>query len=154
MQAIPPVAAPGFFQQMVQIALGLPHCAALGLQPHALDEDGKVTLALPFKPELVGDPFSRVLHSGVATTLADMAGAMAIFARFSKRESVATLDLRLDYLRPALPDTPLYCEAECYRLTGQIAFTRGIVYQDDRQKPVAHAVATYMRLPVPSEGNN
>ncbi|SFN76260.1 uncharacterized domain 1-containing protein [Formivibrio citricus] len=154
MQEMQPVAASGFFQQMVQIALGLPHCAALGLQFHALDEDRKVTLALPFKPELVGDPFSRVLHSGVVTTLADMAGAMAIFSRLNERESIATLDLRLDYLRPAQPDSPLYCQAECYRLTSQIAFTRGVVYQETPEKPVAHAVATYMRLAMPAEGAN
>ncbi len=143
-----PLATPLFFQRMVQIALGLPHCEALGLQLHARN-GSKVTLALPFKPELVGDPFSRALHSGVVTTLADMAGAMAIFARLNGRESVATLDLRLDYLRPALPDNPLYCQSECYRLTKQIAFTHSSVYQNDPEKPVAHAVATYMRLSAP-----
>lgn len=146
-----PLASSEFFQQMAQIALGLPHCAALGLKLHAAIE-GKVTLILPFKPELVGDPFTRVLHSGVATTLADMAGAMAIFARLAERESIATLDLRLDYLRPALPDSPLYCQAECYRLTSQIAFTRSRVYQNDQENPVAHAVATYMRLSGPNGG--
>lgn len=145
-------AAPEFFQKMVRVALGLPHCQALGLRFHAADEDGKITLALPFKPELIGDPFSRVVHSGVVTTLADMAGAMAIFARLRERETVATLDLRVDYLRPALPDLPLYCQSECYRLTSQIAFTRSSVYQADPNKPVAHAVATYMRLSVPSGG--
>lgn len=144
------LAAPQFFQRMVQIALGLPHCEALGLQFHARNQ-GEVTLVLPFKPELVGDPFTRALHSGVVTTLADMAGAMAIFARLNERESVATLDLRLDYLRPALPDMPLFCQSTCYRLTKQIAFTRSSVYQTDPANPVAHAVATYMRLSVPSE---
>ena len=146
-----PVVAPELFQAVVQWGLSLPHCEALGLQFNAA-ERGKATLVLPFKPDLVGDPFARVLHGGVVTSLADTAGALSIFTLLDERESVATLDLRLDYLRPALPDLPLYCQSECYRLTSQIAFTRSNIYQQAHEKPVAHAVATYMRMSLSGGG--
>ncbi|MDR3410542.1 MAG: PaaI family thioesterase [Formivibrio sp.] len=146
-----PVAAPEFFAQIVKRGLALPHCRALGLQLQAASH-GKTTLMLPFKPEWVGNPFTRVLHGGVVTTLADSAGAVSIFTRLCEPESIATLDLRIDYLRPGLADLPLYCQAECYQLTSQIAFTRSTLYQQDPEKPIAHAVATYMRSVVPNGG--
>lgn len=144
-----PVAAPEFFQQFAQWGLALPHCRTLGLQLAAA-EKGRATLCLPFKPELVGNPHSRVLHGGVVTTLADTAGAVSIYTLLSAPEAVATLDLRLDYLRPGAPDLPLYCQSECYRLTSQIAFTRSSIYQTDPDQPIAHAVATYMRTALPA----
>lgn len=146
-----PVVAPEFFREVVQWGLNLPHCKLLGLE-FAAAERSKTTLLLPFKPELVGDPFTRVLHGGVVTTLADTAGALAIFTLLDEREAVATLDLRIDYLRPALSDQPLYCQSECYRLTSQIAFTRSSIYQQAQEKPVAHAVATYMRMAASNAG--
>lgn len=146
-----PVAAPAFFEQVVTRGLALPHCHALGLQLQAASH-GKITLVLPFKPDWVGNPLTRVLHGGVVTTLADSAGALALYTLLTEPESVATLDLRIDYLRPGLADLPLYCQAECYRLTSQIAFTRSILYQQDPDTPVAHAVATYMRSAAPKGG--
>lgn len=143
-----PVAAPELFSQIAHWGMNLPHCRALGLQLVATGL-GQAQLALPFKPELVGNPQTRVLHAGVATSLADMSGAMAVFTLLHARESLATLDLRIDYLRPGVPDLALFCQAECYRLTSQIAFTRSTLYQTDLQTPVAHAVATYMRTALP-----
>lgn len=143
-----PVAAPEVFRQVVDWGLALPHCRALGLQ-FAAAEQGKATLVLLFKPELVGHPLTRVLHGGVVTSLADTAGALSIYTLLTAPESVVTLDLRIDYLRPAEADQALYCAAECHRLTNSIAFTRAILYQSTPDKPIAHAVATYMRSAVP-----
>lgn len=146
-----PVAAPAFFKRVVTRGLALPHCHALGLQ-YLSASRGKATLVLPFQPDWIGNPLTRVLHGGVVTTLADSAGALAIYTLLTEPESVATLDLRIDYLCPGLADLPLYCQAECYRLTSQIAFTRSILYQQDTDTPVAHAVATYMRSAAPQGG--
>jgi len=141
-----PVAAPAFFEQAIAWGLALPHCRALGLR---LKEArlGHAILELPFKPELIGDDEIRVLHGGVITSLADSTGAVAVFTLLTELESVATLDLRIDYLRPGQADAPLYCASECYRLTPQIAFTRSFVYQNDVTKPIAQVVASYMRTP-------
>ena len=69
------------------------------------DEDG-VRLTLPFRPELVGDPLRPALHGGVISTLADVAGGMAVTRKLEDaRLRVATIDLRIDYLRPGRLET-------------------------------------------------
>lgn len=145
-----PVVAPDYFQQVVEWGQSLPHCQALGLQLVAAQR-GQVTLTLPFKPELVGHFDSQTPHGGVLTSLADTSGAFSIYTLLAEPESVATLDLRLDYLRPSATGATIYCTAICERLTSQIAFTQASLYQDHPDKPLATAVATYMRMSMPAE---
>ena len=71
--------------------------------------------------------------------------AIAVTAHMSELETIATLDLRIDYLKAATPGKAIYCTAECYRLASQIAFTRAVCYHDSPDDPIAHGVATFMR---------
>lgn len=122
----------------------IPHSQVLGIQ-FVHGERGRATLMLPYKPELVGNRKTGVLHGGVITTLIDNASGLSIYSLLEQAEAIATLDLRIDYLRPATPGLPVYCMAECYRLGRQIAFTRATAYQEDNSQPVAYSVATFMR---------
>jgi uncharacterized protein (TIGR00369 family) len=70
----------------------------------------------------------------------------AILAKYESLEISPTLDLRVDYMKPAEPDKPLYAIAECYRLSANVAFTRAIAYQDSVDDPIAHAVGSFMRI--------
>jgi uncharacterized protein (TIGR00369 family) len=67
---------------------------------HAVDETaGSITIHLPLRPEfcrLVGRP---EVHGGILAALVDITGHAAIAAKL--RHSVATIDLRVDYLRLA-----------------------------------------------------
>lgn len=139
-----PVENPVFFEQLQQWFMQLPHCQTLGIR-FASAERGRVTLELPFSEKLIGNPTTRVIHGGVVTSLIDTCSGTVIFSLLDAPEPVATLDLRIDYLRPARPDASLYCMAECYRITEHVAFTRATAYQDDPGKPVAHGVATFAR---------
>ena len=68
--------------------------------------DAGVHLSLPFRPEFVGDPMRPALHGGVMSTLADVAGGMAVWADLEDPTArVATIDLRIDYLRPGRLET-------------------------------------------------
>ncbi|MDQ8038602.1 MAG: PaaI family thioesterase [Pedobacter sp.] len=122
----------------------IPHSQVLGIQV-VHGERGRATLMLPYKPELVGNRKTGVLHGGVITSLIDNASGLSIYSLLEQAEAIATLDLRIDYLRPATPGLPVYCMAECYRLSRQIAFTRATAYQDDNSQPVAYSVGTFMR---------
>lgn len=65
-------------------------------------ERGFARLEVPFREELVGDPLRPALHGGVLSALADTAGGAAVWAGLEDaRARVSTIDLRLDYLRPA-----------------------------------------------------
>lgn len=78
----------------------IPFNRVLGVQVHSAEE-GKVVLAVPFKPELVGDPDRPALHGGVLSAVADAAGGAAVWTRIGEHDRVSTIDLRVDYLRPA-----------------------------------------------------
>ena len=60
-----------------------------------------------------------VLHPGVVVALVDSACGVALIGAARQRfEPIATLDLRIDYLRAGLRAArSLFCRAECYRLT-------------------------------------
>ena len=122
----------------------IPHSRALGVRLVQVEPE-RARARLPLRPEFIGDPQRQLIHTGVVTTLIDNICGLAVSARIGAPSSIATLDLRVDYLRPSLPPADLICEASCYRLTEQIAFVRARVWQDDPEAPVAEALATFMR---------
>jgi uncharacterized protein (TIGR00369 family) len=61
--------------------------------------DGEVELRLPWSEGLGRSDGSDWYHGGVLSALADIAGDYAVASRL--RRWVATIDLRVDYLRPA-----------------------------------------------------
>jgi acyl-coenzyme A thioesterase PaaI-like protein len=65
-------------------------------------------------------------------------------SRTSLRGQIATLDLRIDYMKSATPDEDILAFAECFKVTRNIAFARGIAYQTDRDDPVATCAAAFM----------
>ena len=121
----------------------LPHNAKLGIRMVEI-VPGRCTTYIEFRPELVGDPNRGVLHGGVVTTLVDATAGAAVYASIPRDTSLATLDMRIDYLKPALPDKRLYATAELYRLTRRIAFVRASAYQDSPENQVANCVASFM----------
>ena len=143
----------GLFQRMSELFVSLPHASALGLRFVGIAQQ-KPSLMLDWRDDLVGNPASGVLHGGVITSLIDSCSALAVMARLPDPEAIATLDLRIDYLRAAVPGQPIFCTAECYRLASQVAFTRAVCFHDTIDQPVAHGVATFMResSPVPMTG--
>jgi uncharacterized protein (TIGR00369 family) len=125
------------------MALTSPHMRELGIRFVSV-ERGRVLAVVPYRRELVGDPLTGVLHGGVVTTLLDSAGGAAVFSMLSGTSPIATLDLRIDYLRPSTPDAPLHARVECYKLTRNVAFARGTAYNLDERDPVAAMAATFM----------
>jgi len=123
------------------------HTVALGL---AYVDSGAdwCELALAYDRRLVSDATSGILASGPIVSLMDMATTMAIWAKRGGVRPHATLDLRLDYLRPARPGNTVHGRAECYRLTRRVAFVRGIAHDGDAGDPVAHVAGTFMLLDV------
>ena len=105
--------------------------------------DGWCELELPYKAELVGDPATGILASGPIFTLMDMVTSMSIWLRRKMFEPQATLDLRIDYLRPAKPGNTVIGHGECYHITKSIAFVRGTAHDGDPEKPIAHVAGTY-----------
>jgi uncharacterized protein (TIGR00369 family) len=109
--------------------------------------DGHASGEQPYDARLVGDPDSGVIAGGVVTTLIDSICGLAVLSKLRVLQRVATLDLRVDYLRPASPQQTLHCVAECYRVTRHIAFVRAAVHDGEAANPLATASATFVLLP-------
>ncbi len=127
----------------------LAQCRELGVETLEASEH-HVLLTLPYDPRLIGYPDSGVIHGGVITTLMDTAcGAAvmtAIYHQSGEVELSPTLDLRVDYMKPAQPGKPVFGFAECFKMSATVAFVRAIAYQDSMDAPVAQAVGSFMRI--------
>ena len=105
---------------------------------------GMATLSLPYDPELVGDPSRGVVFGGVITTLIDQASGLAVACAMEELSAIATIDLRVDYLRAAEPGRDLLARAECYKLTRNVAFVRATAWDHDQGDPFAGCLGTFM----------
>ena len=126
-----------------QLAAGAAHTHALGFACEALDGDS-VTLRAPYREDLVGDPNAGVLAGGLVTAMLDHVGGLAVWVALGEFRPIATLDLRVDYMRAAEPGRDLLARARCYRLTHSIGFVRAFAYESDPDDPVAAAQAAYI----------
>ena len=123
----------------------LRHCQHLGLTIEQADEQGLV-IKLPYSEKIVGNPVTGLIHGGAITTLMDTCCGISTVCYLPSFEICPTLDMRIDYMRPAEPGKAIYGFAECYRVTPTVIFTRGVAYQDDKEQPIAHVVGTFMRM--------
>lgn len=121
----------------------VPHCHAMGMRAVRV-EHGVAEVEMPCRPSFLGNIERDWIHGGVLTTLLDTVSGMAACTVIDEIERVVTLDLRVDYLRPAAGDRPLSGRAECYRLTRSIAFIDAWVRQDGVE--VAVGRSTFARL--------
>lgn len=100
---------------------------------------GYAKLEVPFRDELVGDPLRPALHGGVISALADAAGGAAVWTGIEdERARVSTIDLRIDYLRPARLVTIL-AEATLVRLGNRVGVADVRLFHPDAE---AETVAT------------
>jgi len=108
-------------------------------------KDGKVTIALGWEARLVGNPLTRVLHGGVITSLCDATCGTAVMLKLKEAIPIATLDLRIDYLRPAAPEREVRATAECFKVTRNVAFVRCEArHADGQEELVAVANGTFI----------
>jgi len=137
---------------VTRMTRGTPQSSALGLRPISA-EAGAASMAVAWRADLVGDPQSGVIAGGVVTTLLDQTCGMAV-ASLAQAESrltgLATLDLRIDYLRGAAPGREVIAKAHCYKLTSSIGFVRAAAFEDDESNPIATAQATFALAPPPA----
>ena len=121
----------------------VPQLKALNISFERLEEDGKATIKLPYDEKLVGFPETGVLAGGAIYTLMDSVAGIAVFAALGTYMPAATLDLRIDYLKPAKPGEDVFGEARCYKLTRNVAFVRGRAHHGNPQRPIAHITGTF-----------
>lgn len=125
------------------VMTGMPHGKALGMRLH-WSKNGMARLSVPYREDLVGDPETGVLHGGVITVLLDTSCGSAIMSYPQKMLGTATLDLRIDYMRPATKGETVFGQAECYRMTRSVGFARAVAYHTDPDDPIAMGTGTFI----------
>ncbi|HMU89807.1 MAG: PaaI family thioesterase [Pseudomonadales bacterium] len=126
-----------------QFAKSHPGFQELGIEVVSIGE-GRASMRLPYDPKFIGDRNSGSLHGGIITTLMDTLCGLCVMATLRTPTPIATLDLRMDYLRPTRRGLDIIAEAECYSRTKSVAFVRGFALQGDEREPVAHCNASFM----------
>ncbi|WP_267387864.1 PaaI family thioesterase [Sphingomonas sp. GC_Shp_3] len=119
------------------------HGGHLGIEYRAHGPDW-AELALPYREALIGDLSRGVLASGPILALMDSATSFAVRMKVGVARPHATLDLRIDYVRPATPGRTVIGRGECYRVTRAISFVRGVAHDGDPADPIANVAGTFM----------
>ena len=120
----------------------LPHSHALGMRLESISE-GSATISMPYDERLIGDPSTGVIHGGAVSALMDTACGAAVMSHPQAGVSTATLDLRIDYMRPATAGQTIRTRAECHHVTRSVAFVRAVATDDDASRPVAMATGAF-----------
>lgn len=111
---------------------------------------GTVTMGIPFDEKLTNTPAGVAgttdVHGGVAATLIDTTGGLAIQTELEEPTAgrVVTINLNVNYLRPATGD--LTATAEVVRAGSSIGVSEVVVEAetpDDGPKPVAIGQGAY-----------
>ncbi|HET7314604.1 PaaI family thioesterase [Salinisphaera sp.] len=122
----------------------IPHNRAIGLTLISAGPPD-VHTRLAYREDFLGNVKAGLWHTAIATTAADSSCGLAVFLAMPGMEAVATLDLRMDYLRPAVAGRDLEIVASCHHVTRNVAFATAMLHQGDSGRPTARCTATFMR---------
>ena len=125
----------------------IPHAVLQGICLERIDGE-EVTMRLPYREELVGNPETGAIHSGVLTVLLDHTlGTAGLCCDRVGATITPTLDLRIDHLGIAPAGRDILAAARVYKVTSRVIFVEGFAYYESRDKPIARATGSWVMMP-------
>ena len=113
----------------------------LGIRFVRSHKDG-VTIECPVRPELLN--IAKVLHGGVAATIADVAVGFACWNHFQGSRRHTTAEMKINYLAP-VASGKIVARARLVRI-GRHLVVGEVDLRDGQRNRVGIAIVTYMLL--------
>jgi len=131
--ALPP--PPPLSEAQVREAIAaIPYARFLGVEVELRGDE--LTLVLPYKEQLVGNPMLPALHGGVVGAFMEFAAVAQIAVAQRAVRLPKTIDIGIDYLRSGRP-TATFARARVTKLGRRIANVRVEAWQYERNDPIA-----------------
>lgn len=106
-------------------------------------ENGFARISLPYRPEFTGDARRPALHGGILSTLIDTCGGVAVWTCCELEDRIATIDMRVDYLRPA-PQADLLAESRVRLMGNRVGNVHTKIFtRQEPDKIIAEGRAVY-----------
>ena len=116
----------------------------MALEIEEISSEG-VRVRMPFNKDFCVDADQTLLHGVILTALLDSVFGLANFVAIEGVSTMATLDLRVDYLRPAQSRADVIVSAHCFRKTRHIAFNSGSIWFDGHDDAeIARGTASFV----------
>lgn len=127
-----------------QMCRFIPHAHLQGICLERINGE-ELTLRLPYRQDLVGNPDTGVIHSGALTVLLDQTlGIAGICCNQVGASLTPTLDLRIDHLGVAPAGRDILATASVYKVTRRVLFISGFAYCESPEKPIARATGSWV----------
>ncbi|MCP3872932.1 MAG: thioesterase family protein [Desulfobacteraceae bacterium] len=134
----------------------LPFNKVLGIDIDRLDyETGDAVTSFEMTKDLVGNSTMGILHGGVTASVIDLTGGLSALiscAKFHRKKpleviekkitSSATIDMRVDYLRPGKGKS-FICKSRIIRAGSRIVVSKIDLYNENQSR-IATGTATYL----------
>ena len=132
---------PAYVRELIELVNTSPFPTHLSMKLDKIDLD-KATIKLSLGNCHL-QPFG-IVHGGVFATLIDTATFWAVFLRIPENSGLVNVDLKLNYLRPAI-NGQLRAEGVAIKSGKSISYAEAKVYNEDEEL-VAHGTSTLMTL--------
>jgi uncharacterized protein (TIGR00369 family) len=131
-----PPAPSGSPQDRLDAALArIPYVKFLGLKCELAGDE--MTAILPPSEHLIGNTTIPALHGGVVGAFLEMTALAELMVKEPGRRQPRTIDVTIDYLRPARGGLTTFARAEVRKLGRRIASVHVEAWQEARASPVA-----------------
>lgn len=123
-------------QERIDAALArIPYARFIGLRCELAGDE--MTAILPFSEHLIGNTSIPAIHGGVVGAFLELTALAQLIIREPARRQPRTIDMTIDYLRPARGGHTTYARADVRKLGRRIASVHVEAWQDVRANPVA-----------------
>jgi uncharacterized protein (TIGR00369 family) len=112
----------------------IPFASFLGVQAELRGDE--LTLVLPYRDALIGNPMLPAIHGGVIGAFMELTAIGTVAVKSRQPRLPRTIDISIDYLRSGRP-VDCYARAHITKLGRRIANVRVEAWQYERADPIA-----------------